>query len=257
MVTIRCYPNAQDLDQGVTFENIQAIFWDKDGTLSRSEAYLVPLGTARATALDQRRSGLEEAVLKLFGFERHGGAWHLNPTGLLAVGSGEENRLAAAGLLALEGLPWFDCLRLSAEAFEQAERSLPPFQTITPLIEGTATAFHHLAQLPVQLAVVSGDTTANIDTFLSHHHLQSCVALTRGADIPPRKPDPQVFWQVCDQLRVSPDQVVMVGDATGDMAMARSAGAAGCIGVQWGWTLPHPIEQADVILQTWSQLEVF
>ena len=56
-------------------------------------------------------------------------------------------------------------------------------------------------------------------------------------------------------LQVKPEATVMVGDATGDMAMARSAGAAAGIGVLWGWSLAHGIDQADGIVERWEQLK--
>lgn len=251
MVTIQCERN--DGLPPLVWEGIEAIFFDKDGTLSRSEDYLCPLGQARAAAIDRRVPGTKAHILKTFGFEGE----CLNPAGLLPVGSAEENRLAASGQLAAFGKNWFDCLHLVQDAFEEAERSLPPFYTITPLIPGAIEMLHRLNTLPVKVAIVSGDSTANIETFLVHHNLRSGVDGIRGADIPPRKPDPQCFLQVCQELEVSPQSVVMIGDATGDMAMARAAGAAGGIGVLWGWSLPHSIDQADTILEKWDQFAIY
>ena len=251
MVTIQCERKGEL--PPLVWKGIEAIFFDKDGTLSRSEDYLLPLGQARAAAIDRQVPGTKAQILKTFGFEGE----QLNPAGLLPVGSGEDNRLAASGQLAALGKNWFDSLRIVQDAFEEAERSLPPFYTITPLIPGTVEILRHLETLPVKVAIVSGDSTANIETFLCHHHLRSGVDAIRGADIPPRKPDPHCFLQVCQELDISPQSVVMIGDATGDMAMARAAGAAGGIGVQWGWSLPHPIDQADTILEKWEKLTIY
>lgn len=229
-------------------------FFDKDGTLSRSEDYLKRLGQDRAAAIDRLAPGAQEAILRCFGFREDSQFTELDPTGLLPVGSGEENRLGAAGQLAALGYPWFECLSITQAAFEAVDQNLPPFYTLAPILPGVTDCFQQLATLPVKVAIVSGDTTPNIEKFLDYHHLSCYVQEVRGADIPPRKPDPHCFWQVCDRLGVKPEAVVMVGDATGDMAMAQAAGAAAAIGVLWGWSLPHHIDQADAIVDRWEQL---
>lgn len=249
MITIEC----QGLGRSspLIIPNVEAVFFDKDGTLSRSEAYLKRLGQERAAAIDRLAPGSGETILRGFGFRGD----ELDPTGLLPVGSGEENRLGAAGQLAALGYAWFDCLRITQAAFQEVDAHLPPFYTLAPLIPGTAECFQTLAGLPVKVAVVSGDTTPNIEQFLAYHNLTPWVDGIRGADQPPRKPDPHCFWQMCEVLQVRPDATVMVGDATGDMAMARSAGAAAGIGVLWGWSLAHRIDQADAIVEGWEQLK--
>ncbi|MEY2978837.1 MAG: HAD family hydrolase [Prochlorotrichaceae cyanobacterium] len=252
MIRIEC----QGLERSfpLVIPGVEAIFFDKDGTLSRSEDYLKRLGQDRAKAIDALAPGSQEAILRCFGFRAVDQFQELDPTGLLPVGSGEENRLGAAGQLAAMGYPWFECLRITQEAFQAVDENLPPFYTLAPIIPGVADCFQQLAQLPVKVAVVSGDTTPNIEKFLDYHQLTATVDGVRGADIPPRKPDPDCFWQMCDRLGVNPEAVVMVGDATGDMAMAQAAGAAAGIGVLWGWSLPHQIDQADVIVDRWEQL---
>lgn len=249
MITIECHGLGRS--SPFILRDVEAIFFDKDGTLSRSEDYLKCLGRERAEAIDRLAPGSQETILRGFGFR---GA-DLDPTGLLPVGSSEENRLGAAGQLAAMGYSWFDCLKITEMAFQEVDQNLPPFYTLAPMIPGTAECFQQLATLPVKVAIVSGDTTSNIEKFLDYHNLTPWVEGIRGADTPPRKPDPHCFWQLCDVLQVNPSATVMVGDATGDMAMARSAGAAAGIGVLWGWSLSHPIDQADAIVNRWEQLK--
>lgn len=248
MITIECQGIGRS--SPLVIRDVEAIFFDKDGTLSRSEEYLKRLGRERAEAIDRLAPGSLEMLLRGFGLQGD----QLNPTGLLPVGSSEENRLGAAGQLAALGYSWFDCLRITQVAFQEVEQNLPPFYTLAPVIAGTAECLQQLATLPVKVAIVSGDTTPNIEKFLDYHHLTPWVDGLRGADTLPRKPDPHCFWQLCEALQVKPEATVMVGDATGDMAMARSAGAAAGIGVLWGWSLSHGIDQADAIVDRWEQL---
>jgi phosphoglycolate phosphatase len=48
----------------------------------------------------------------------------------------------------------------------------------------------------------------------------------------------------------------MIGDSAADMSMARTAGAAGCIGVTWGWPTPMILE-ADVLINDFDQIQVW
>jgi phosphoglycolate phosphatase len=53
-----------------------------------------------------------------------------------------------------------------------------------------------------------------------------------GADLG-SKPDPVLFIRACQALEVEPVHTLMVGDARGDIEMAKAAGAAGTIGICW------------------------
>ena len=88
MVTIKC--------RGITFSNIEAVIFDKDGTLEDSEAFLRLLGIKRARLADAQIPGVGEPLQMAFGIE--GGS--IDPTGLLAVGSRRENEIVAAGYIA-------------------------------------------------------------------------------------------------------------------------------------------------------------
>jgi phosphoglycolate phosphatase len=88
--------------QDQTFENIQAIVFDKDGTLAEVESYLKSLGQKRARLVDAKIPGVQEPLMLAFGMETSG----INPMGLLAVGSRRENEIAAAAYVAETGRDW-------------------------------------------------------------------------------------------------------------------------------------------------------
>lgn len=75
----------------VRFANIQAIVFDKDGTLEDSEAYLRNLGQKRSRLIDAQIPGIGDPLLMAFGINGD----TLDPTGLLAVGSRRETEIAA------------------------------------------------------------------------------------------------------------------------------------------------------------------
>ncbi|MGA0199607.1 MAG: HAD family hydrolase, partial [Prochlorotrichaceae cyanobacterium] len=65
MIRIEC----QGLERSfpLVIPGVEAIFFDKDGTLSRSEDYLKRLGQDRAKAIDALAPGSQEAILRCFG----------------------------------------------------------------------------------------------------------------------------------------------------------------------------------------------
>lgn len=249
MITVHCSPPDQE---AWDFSQIKAILFDKDGTLARSEDFLRILAHRRARLLDAQVPGVQEPLLLAFGLEEQG----LNPAGLMAVGSRQENQIAAAAYVAETGRDWFEALALVEGAFAEADHSLRDKAEETPLFEPARSTLGQIAAHGVSLGLISGDTTANLEAFLATYGLRDAFRLVWGADRSPAKPDPACFQAACAQLGVLPQETLMVGDATGDMAMARAAGAAGCIGVTWGWSRPVRIQQADVILSHWDQWTV-
>jgi phosphoglycolate phosphatase len=245
VATVRCG------DQ--TFENIQAIVFDKDGTLADVESYLKSLGQKRARLVDAKIPGVQEPLMLAFGLESS----RLNPMGLLAVGSRRDNELAAAAYVAETGRDWAEALEIAAAAFQDAESYLSPKTVHTPLLPNLGDCLSQLQQSGLKVGILSADTTANIKAFVETYGLSSMIAAYRGDDGEgPSKPDPTFYESICRQLKVSPEQTLMVGDSTLDMKMARAAGSSGCVGVTWGWTVPVAIAQATCILDQPENLRV-
>ena len=88
------------------FENIEAVIFDKDGTLANSQIFLRNLAQKRARLIDAQIPGVQEPLLMAFGVESD----RLNPAGLMAVGTRLENEIAAAAYVAETGVR---CSRLS------------------------------------------------------------------------------------------------------------------------------------------------
>ena len=112
MVTIKC--------RGITFSNIEAVIFDKDGTLEDSQELLRLLGIKRSRLADAQIPGVGEPLQMAFGIE---GA-NIDPTGLMAVGSRRENEIVAAGYIAETGRGWLESLTIARRAFDEADQML-------------------------------------------------------------------------------------------------------------------------------------
>jgi phosphoglycolate phosphatase len=244
MATIRCGQKV--------FENIQAILFDKDGTLANSALFLQVLGRRRAACIEESVPGITAPLLQAFGI----GDQTINPAGLIAVGSSREDATVAAGYVVATGLPWITSLQIAEAAFAKADQTLYPKAKQTLLFAGAREMLQTLAKAQVKLGVVSSDTPENVAQFVEYYDLQAFVQLQMGERPGLTKPNPQIIELACTQLGVAPSQTLMVGDSAADMVMGKAAGVAGCIGVTWGWPSPMIIEATDVVLSEITEIEV-
>ena len=243
MVTIRC--------RNVTFPNIEAVIFDKDGTLEDSQEFLRNLGQKRARLLDAQVPGIGEPLLMAFGINGN----TLDPTGLLAVGSNRENEIAAAAYIAETGRGWLESLALARRGFDDASQFLKT-SAPSPLFVGSLEVLQFLSGAGLKLGILSAATTSAVRAFVSRHQLGDYIQLQMGVEDGPFKPDPALFLQACQKLAVEPSATLMVGDSAGDIQMGRAAGAAGCIGICWGKPEAAHLQAADVALAQLDEIQV-
>jgi phosphoglycolate phosphatase len=244
LVTLRC-GNRQ-------FSNIQAVIFDKDGTLQDSQSYLRELGIRRTRLIDAQIPGIGEPLLMAFGIQND----TLDPTGLMAVGSHRENEIAAAAYIAETGRSWFESQSIAHRAFAEAEKTLSERATTSPLFAGSLEILQAFAEAGLKLGILSADTTANVRAFIKRHQLSDWVQLAMGVESGLAKPDPALFRLACQKLGVEPQITLMVGDAAGDIQMAQQAGAAGTVGICWGNPAAAHLEAADVTIARLDELEI-
>lgn len=225
----------------VKFEQIEAVIFDKDGTLVDAANFWRMLGYKRSRAIDAQIPGVGDPLLMAFGIQED----TLDPAGLMAVGSRRENEIAAAAYIAETGRGWLESLNIARRAFAEADEmfalSDPP-----PLFSGCLDVLKLLAEAGVKLGILSADTTERVQDFVSHYQLNNYIQLQMGADSELTKPDPALFLKACDSLGVPPAATLMVGDSTADMEMANQAGAAGFIAVCRGSLAASNLRDADV-----------
>jgi phosphoglycolate phosphatase len=105
--------------------------------------------------------------------------------------------------------------------------------TPSPLFAGAADTVAGLHQSGYRLAVATGKAREGLDRVLLETGLGRYFHALRGADQARSKPHPLMLEQILDELRLRPDQAVMVGDSSYDLAMAEAIGMDR-IGVTYG-----------------------
>jgi phosphoglycolate phosphatase len=241
MATIKC--------GNKTFPDIQAILFDKNGTLEDSESYLRSLGQRGARIIDAQIPGIGEPLLMAFGINGD----RLHPAGLMAVASRRETETAAAAYIAETGRGWFESLTIARQALAEAEQYIG--KTPSPLYVGSLGILKSLSSAGLKLGILSAATTKEVQKFVITHELRDYLQLEMGVDKDPSKPDPILFLQACQTLAVEPRTTLMVGDSVGDMQMARDAKAAGCIGITWIGNSGN-VQGADVVINQLDEIQV-
>lgn len=237
--------------QGVIFEKISTVIFDKDGTLENSENFLRNLAQKRSRLIDAQIPGVGEPLLMAFGVEGD----QLDPAGLMAVGSRRENEIAAAAYIAETGRGWLESLGIARQAFNEADQYLKDAAP-SPLFPGSLEVLKFLSEVGLKLAILSAAPLREVQAFVERYQLGDYIQLQMGVDQGLSKPDPDLYCQACKYLEVEVSTTLMVGDAAVDMEMAKKAGAAGCIGMSWKPETAKNLCQADVIITQLDEIQV-
>jgi phosphoglycolate phosphatase len=244
LVSIRC--------RDLTFANIQAVIFDKDGTLEDSQVFLRELAQKRSRLIDAQIPGIGEPLLMAFGVNGN----ILDPTGLMAVGSRRECEIAAAAYVAETGRGWLESLAIAKSAFAESDKYLQETANTSPLFTGSLEVLKVLSEAGLKLGILSAARTSRVEAFVKRHQLEPYLQLQQGVDEGPSKPDPVLFWQACQTLGVEPISTLMVGDSAGDIEMAQRAGAGGCIGICWVTASVAHLKSADVVIAQLDEIQI-
>ena len=108
-----------------------------------------------------------------------------------------------------------------------------------PLFDQARETIIELHDAGYQLAVATGKNRNGLDHALQSTGMTEYFHATRTADRTHSKPHPAMLLELMDELDVSPERTLMVGDTTHDLQMAINAGVD-YIGVTHG---AHPEDQ--------------
>ncbi len=101
------------------------------------------------------------------------------------------------------------------------------------LFTGVLPLLHALKDRQHFLAVATGKSRRGLDETLARDELQGLFHASRTADETAGKPHPLMLQELMAELGVAPARMLMIGDTTHDLQMARNAGCPS-VGVSYG-----------------------
>lgn len=105
------------------------------------------------------------------------------------------------------------------------------FDGVLPLLDALKARGH-------LLAVATGKSRRGLNEVLATEQLRGMFDRSRTADETAGKPDPRMLHELMQEFGLPPERVLMIGDTTHDLLMARNAGCAS-LGVSYGAHTPE------------------
>ena len=96
--------------------------------------------------------------------------------------------------------------------------------TPTPVFEHVEQVLTGLKNQGLILAVATGKSRVGLERLLDESKLRHFFSATRTSDDAKSKPAPDMLYQLLEELAISADEALMIGDTQIDMAMAKAAG---------------------------------
>jgi len=204
--------------------NVDAVAFDKDGTLIDLDAAWGPAALAWVMTAASGDPALEETLASQLGLDLATG--HLVIGGLFAVGT--VGQLYEATLRALTEAGDTDARASSDHAREMSALAGEKGNLVA--LGDVAGTFRSLQEAGLRVAIVSSDDRSAIDSAIEALGVGSLldvvVAGDEGLDA---KPAPAALHEAARRLGVEPDRLLYVGDSWVDAEAARSAGVAGVV----------------------------
>ena len=219
---------------------MRAILFDKDGTLLNFEATWTPL--LKKMALEAAK-GDELAAARLLeagGYDAATSRFRANSV----IGAGTTNLIVRL---------WYPRLFGAAHdaKVERMDRLFAEHGRVASVpIDGAGAALDLLAARRFVMGVATNDAEAAARASLAATGLSRNLPYVFGYDsVPTPKPGPDMVHAFCAAARLDPAEVIVVGDNSHDLDMARSAGAGLAIGVTSGNSAAADLAPlADVVL---------
>ena len=248
--------------KGIEIGDFKGVLFDKDGTLSNSEPYLIKISNLRIKkSIEKLKQDLcKEDINKfntiiktVYGLENN----HLNPNSSIAIASKHENLISTATIFSLLGMDWSRSITLAKEIFIQADQENAIDQKGNhqrSLLPGSQKMLKKLKKAQIKCAIISNDTKEGIKDFLILNNLDTQFTAYCSSDDYPSKPDPNAVKKLCQKINLDPSECVLIGDSEIDMQMAKKAKIGFAIGYVAGWSIKPKLSSQNQIIFNWDDI---
>ena len=245
---------------------IKSIIFDKDGTLSNSEQYLLELAKTRVEFAAAKFKKLKINNFKIFllrkllnyvyGLKNQA----LLANASLAIASKEQNIISTATIFNLFGFDWFQSHSMSEELFDEVDIFLSNnranMQKSRTLIPGAFDLLVSLKAKGVCIALMTNDTQAGIEEFIFKNKLEGIFDYLWSAENKPSKPKPEAVIELCKKMNLSPSECALISDADTDLRMAKQADLPIVVGFTGGWKNPPTLTEKKFLIEKLNELKI-
>ena len=245
---------------------IKGIIFDKDGTLSNSEEYLLELAKNRIDFSVKKFRKLKiknikiwllkKLLVSVYGLRKNS----LSANASLAIASREQNIISTATIISLFGFDWFKSLSISQEIFNEVDFFLSnqknDIQKPRTLISGALDLLISLKNQGVYIALMTNDTQAGIEEFICSNKLEGIFDYLWSAENKPSKPNPEAVIELCKRMNLKPSECALISDADTDLRMAKEADIQIAIGFTGGWENPPNLNETIFLVEKLNELKI-
>jgi len=234
-----------------------AIF-DKDGTIVDFCYTWEKVARARIKVMIEKigiSSSLANEVLSSFGIDPATGT--IDPRGPLVQASQEDEVIITASVLYRSGYHWDEAYQIAKKVFETAN-NLYRLEDLTKSVPGIFDLLSRLKRSGIKIALATIDDYSRTLKILEITNLKKFFDfIVTGKDVKNTKPDPEMIFNICQKLKISPGESIMIGDTINDMIMGKNAGVALTVGVLNGVNSPEVFSGwADVVVNSLAEIKV-
>ena len=240
-------------------ENIEAVLFDKDGTFVDSDIYWGKLGEMRILEILKEyhlSDVLYDDLAAVIGLNSLSGK--LIPNGPLAALSRDEVIGILADYLVKNNNIQTDTIEI-AKIFERVhEKFIENMFEYTFLLDGAKKLFENLKQAKVKMAVVTSDSYLHTIETLKYLNIDKYFDFVVGCDsLPYIKSSGKPALFALDNLAVSSENAIVVGDAPMDAQMALNAGMKASVLVTTGQVQKEDLMKfSSCIIDSLSEIKV-
>ena len=245
---------------------ISAIIFDKDGTLSNSEQYLLELAKTRVEYAVAKFKKLKISNLKIFLLRKFLNSIYglknqnLSANACLAIASKDQNIISTATIFTLFGFNWSKSLSMSQTIFDEVDIFLANnhenIQKKRTLVSGAFDLLVALKNNGVSIALMTNDTQAGIEEFIYTNKLEGLFDYHWSAENKPSKPNPKAVIELCKRMKINPSECALISDADTDLKMAKEADVPIIIGFTGGWKNPPTLTEKQFIIEKLNELNI-
>ena len=245
---------------------IKGIIFDKDGTLSNSEEYLLELAKKRVDFSINKFKKLKLNNVKIFLLRKFLNSIYglqnqaLSANACLAIASKEQNIISTATIFTLFGFDWFKSLSISQTIFEEVDIFLSNnqdnIQKKRTLIPGAFDLLVALKSNGVTIALMTNDTQEGIEEFIIRNKLEGIFDYFWSAENKPSKPKPEAVIELCKKMNLKLSEFALISDADTDLKMAKKAEIPIVVGFTGGWRKPPTLTEKRFLIEKLNELKI-